>query len=107
MQNQVSSSIIVSAIEPKCSVNCTYIPAFGAIHLDCGSYLCHGEWSLLKDNPDGTISTASISLVRTNLGDIPLAGVWRFWAIGVQPGVDDSYEIGGSAYFNLYVKCKQ
>ena len=71
------------------------------VYLDCGGYLCHGMWTLLKRDIDGHLHSFTPSLVTIDLPDIPWAGYWQFWSLGIAV-----HKASGNAYFVLTVKCK-
>lgn len=96
----VSQNIKVTSIQPICGLNCFYQPVFELIFLNCGDYMCHGQWASLKEDPDGHLHSFTPSLVRINLPEIPWAGTWQFWAIG-----QIVRKAEGNAYFVITVKC--
>jgi hypothetical protein len=102
--NSCSRNIVVTSIEPICGVNCAYFPAWNLWCLNCGNYLCHAQWALLKEDPDGHLRSISIVLVRINVPDVPLAGNWRFFAIGTEPPIALA---SGYGYFRLWLKCNR
>lgn len=107
--NCVSKSIVVTSIKPSCAPSCFYYPMFDWTYLDCpgcvsceGTNLCHGNWAMLKTDSDGHLRSATINLFRIDLPNIPLAGTWNFFSLGIEV-----LTTSGTANFTLTLKCNK
>lgn len=97
---QCSRNIKVTSIMPICAPNCYYTPIMEWTYLDCRDYLCFGSWAGWKEDPDGHIHTFTVNLFRIDLPEYPLAGIWKFWPLGIQ-----YWKPEGTANFRTTVKC--